>query len=159
MSWSAPDLIEPVLGFRQWRVSRDGLRSLHCDERWTSATMEARCLVGTHPDDEAPVPECQCGLHAWYRRTPRLASAATADLVCGAVVLWGRIELHAQGMRGQYARIVALALPLHRGAKRRALADAARRLRVPAVPYGEMAALAARAGSPVPDLLKPSAAA
>ena len=32
-------------------------------------------------------------------------------LVRGAVVLWGRIELHRLGMRAEFARIVTLALP------------------------------------------------
>jgi hypothetical protein len=69
--------------------------------------------------------------------------------------MWGRIELHATGMRAQYARIVALALPLGRGAKRRALVAAARRLDVPAVPYGAVAKLAEREGATVPDVIKP----
>jgi hypothetical protein len=83
-----------------------------------------------------------------------MASAGTADLVCGAVVLWGQVELHATGMRGQYARIVALTLPFGR-TKRRALLEVARRLDVPALPYGGVASAAAAEGAHVPDFLKP----
>jgi hypothetical protein len=154
----APDLIEPVLGFRQWRVDAGGLRSLHRGDRWPAATFDASCSLGAHPPSDAPVHTCSCGVHAWYEPTPRLASAGTADLVCGAVVLWGRIELHAVGMRGEHARVVALALPLGRGAKRRALIAAAARLGVPAVPYSAVAGLGARDGAPVPDVLKPGSA-
>jgi hypothetical protein len=152
---TAPDLIEPVLGFRQWRMDDDGLRSLHEETRWVTATLDARCKLHTHPDCCAPAPACSCGIYAWYRRVPRLASACTDHLVCGAIVLWGRVELHMTGMRGQHARVVALALPLVRGRKRRVLVDAAERLSVPAVPYSSVAAVAAKEGAPVPDVLNP----
>jgi hypothetical protein len=155
---AAPDLIDAVMGFRQWRVDRDGLQSLHVDHRWTAATIESRCTRDEHPHDSAPMPGCCCGIHAWYRRVPRLASACTADLVSGAVVLWGRIELHPTGMRGQFARIVALALPLSRGSKRQTLVDVARALGVPAVPYAAVPAVAATQGLAVPDVLKPKPA-
>ena len=89
---------------------------------------------------------------------PRLGSAGTSDLVSGAVVLWGHLELHTLGMRGEYARIVALALPIGCGHKRRALVEAADRLDVPAVPYRAVPAVAAREGRPIPDALKPRAA-
>jgi hypothetical protein len=152
---AAPDLIEPVVGFRQWRVDAQGLKSLHVEERWTTATLESRCVLDNHPGGSAPVPGCCCGVYAWYRRVPRLASAGTCDLVCGAVVLWGRIELHCSGMRGQFATIVALALPLTGAAKRQAVVDVARRLGVPAVPYRAIPGVAATRGLPVPDVLKP----
>jgi hypothetical protein len=153
---AAPDLVEAVVGFRQWRVDDEGLRSLHVEERWTTATLESRCALHNHPGWPAPMPGCCCGIYAWYRRVPRLASAGTCDLVCGAVVLSGRVELHCSGMRGQFATIVALALPLSRGAKRQAVLDVARRLGVPAVPYGAVPAVACTQGLPVPDALKPA---
>jgi hypothetical protein len=151
---TAPDLIEAVVGFRQWRLGPGGLLSLHCAEPWPSATLEARCLHGRHPDRAAPVQSCCCGIYAWYQQTPRLASAGTADLVCGAVVMWGQIELHATGMRAQHARIVALALPFGRN-KRRALVEVADRLGVLALPHAAVARAADREGAPVPDFLKP----
>jgi hypothetical protein len=156
---AVPDLVDYVVGFRQWRLDRDGLRSLHRPDRWTEATLTAHCPLGRHPGAAAPAHACCCGIHAWYERTPRLASAGTPDLVCGAVVLWGAIELHTTGMRAQFARIVALSLPLSRGTKRRALVSAAHRLEVPAVRYAAVARLAEREGAPVPDSLKPGWAA
>ena len=116
---TSPDLIEPVIGFRHWRMGKTGLLSTTCDEQWQQATMTARCRAGgdhSHPQQAAPASACSCGIHAWYTPCPRTASAPTWDYVAGAVVLWGAIELHASGMRAQRCRIVALALPLSRGA-------------------------------------------
>ena len=157
VSFEAPDLIEPVLGFRQWRLDGDGLRSVHVDQRWTCRSVEATCRARAHPGRPAPVSGCTCGIYAWYRRVPRLASAGTDDLVSGAVVLWGAVELHHDGMRAQRAEVVALALPPWAGRKRRRLVDVAEALGVPAVPYRAVPAVGRRRGRPVPDDLRPAA--
>jgi hypothetical protein len=83
----APDLIEPVIGYRQWRVAEGGLVSIACDEVWREPTLDARCRVGGHPQETSPVSGCSCGVHAWYAPCPRTASAPTRDYVAGAVVL------------------------------------------------------------------------
>jgi hypothetical protein len=158
VSSEAPDLIEPVLGFRQWRLDGGGLRSLHVDQRWTARTLDAACRARSHPGRPAPAAGCSCGIHAWYRRVPRLASAATADLVSGAVVLWGAIELHHDGMRAEHAEVVALALPAAPGRKRRRLVEVADALGVPAVPYRTVPAVGRHRGRPVPEDLRPAAA-
>lgn len=132
MEAAAPDLINPVVGFRQWRLRGDELWSLRAQERWTRGVQVAHCERGTHPDP-APAKGCTCGIHAWYQPPPRGASAATPDYVAGAIVLWGKIELHAHGMRAQYAMVVALALPFSWGQKRRRIIAAADALDVAAV--------------------------
>lgn len=152
----APDLIEPVIGFRQWRVGGRELRSIVCDQTWREADLVARCLAGAHPEQAAPASACSCGIHAWYDPSPRTASAAS-DYVTGAVLLWGAIELHTIGMRAQHCRIVALALPLSRWGKRRRVVDVAGRLGVPAVRHRDLRAVARRYGSPVATDLRPSA--
>ena len=86
----APDLIVPVIGFRQWQLDGDTLRSPFRHNVWDAATFTARCSTDAHPDHPAPVGPCSCGTHAWYAQCPRLASAATS-LVAGAIVLWGRV--------------------------------------------------------------------
>lgn len=151
----APDLIEPVVGFRQWRLRDDRLLSLAVDELWGESTLVARCRAGGHRRESPPVTGCSCGVYAWYEPCPRMASAATSDYVAGAVVLWGAIELHVTGMRAQYCRIVALALPLSRWGKRDRVLGMARDLDVPAVPHRELRAIARRQGAPVPDELRP----
>ena len=134
MQATAPDLIRAVIGFRQWRLHGDELWSLHADDRWGRGLQTARCLGEDAHDGPAPQNGCTCGFYAWYAPTPRTASAATSELVGGAVALWGQVELHAHGIRAQHAMIVALALPLSWGAKRRRLVAVANALEVPAVP-------------------------
>jgi hypothetical protein len=152
-----PDLFAPVLGFRQWRVVGETLRSLYADDPWRRGVNEARCLVdgGAHPEP-APGHGCTCGIHAWYRPCPRLGSAATRDLVAGAVALWGEVELHPTGLRAQYGMVVALALPPSRGAKRRRLLAAARALEVEAVPARRLVAVARGHAEPVARSLVPA---
>jgi hypothetical protein len=153
MSEPAPDLIEPVIGFRQWRLVGDSLRSLTCDEIWLDAYKEARCDDALHPGCAAPVSDCTCGVYAWYEPPPRTAS--TAEYVAGAVVLWGAIELHVTGMRAQFCRIVALALPLSRWRKRERLLAAAGEIGVSVVGSRQLRAVAERHGSAVPPALRP----
>lgn len=151
----APDLIAPVVGFRQWRMGPTGLLSVTCDEEWPHTSMTARCLAGRHPRLQAPASACSCGIYAWYTPCPRTASAPTWDYVAGAVVLWGAVELHASGMRAQRCRIVALVLPLSRWRKRDRLVGIAERLGVPAVRHHDLKMVADRHGASIPAAMRP----
>jgi hypothetical protein len=155
MDAAAPDLIRAVIGFRQWRIRDGALWSTHADERWRRGLMTARCLGEDLHEGPAPQNGCTCGFYAWYVPTPRTASAATPDLVGGAVALWGRVELHAHGIRAQHAMIVALALPLSWGAKRRRLVAIADELEVPAVPARRLKATALEHGDVIPRSMRP----
>lgn len=155
MEATAPDLIRAVIGFRQWRLHGDELWSLRADDRWGRGLMTARCLGDHAHDGPAPQNGCTCGFYAWYAPTPRTASAATAELVGGAVAMWGRVELHAHGIRAQHAMIVALALPMSWGAKRRRLVAVARALEVPAVPARKLKAAALEHGDVIPRSMRP----
>ena len=137
----APDLVEPLIGYRQWRLHRTTLRSPFVDYEWVRGVNTARCDLGAPHAERAPGRTCVCGLHAWYRPCPRLGYA-TPDLVAGVVVMWGEIELHPTGMRAQHAAIVALALPLARTSKRSAVLDVAGALEVEAVPARRLTAAA-----------------
>ncbi len=151
---AAPDLITAVIGFRQWRLRGTELWALRAPDRWRPGVQTAHCeLASIH--GPAPAKDCSCGIHAWYAPPPRGASAATSDLVAGAVALWGTIELHAHGMRAQYAMVVALALPFSRGRKRRRLLAAADALEVPAVPARKLKAAALEHGDVVPRRMIP----
>jgi hypothetical protein len=153
---AVPDLIEPVVGYRQWRLRDAELWSVFADARWTRGTNTAHCAApGATHAEAAPVSACTCGLYAWYRPCPRLGSAATADLVAGAVAMWGAIEVHATGMRAQHAMVVALALPLARAAKRARVADVANALGVPAVPARRLSDTALAFGLPLARGLVP----
>ncbi len=150
----APDLVDAVIGFRQWCLRGSELWSLRGTDRWRRGVQTAHCEEGAH-DGPAPANGCTCGIYALYAPTPRGASAATADLVAGAVALWGQIELHAHGMRAQHAMVVALALPFSRGGKRRRLLAAAEALDVPAVPARTLQATALQHGEPIPRRMRP----
>jgi hypothetical protein len=152
-----PDLIDPVVGFRQWRMGRSGLLSITCDEQWQQATMTARCLGGHghHPQHTAPASGCSCGIYAWYTPCPRTASAPTRDYVAGVVVLWGAIELHASGMRAQRCRIVALERPVSRWRKRDRLVEIAERLGLPAVRHRDLKRIADLHGASIPVRMRP----
>jgi hypothetical protein len=149
----APDLVEAVVGYRQWRLQDGALLSPFADFAWRRGVNTARCHVAGHHPDPPPGHGCTCGLHAWYRPCPRLGYA-TPDLVGGAVALWGAIELHPTGMRAQHALVVALVLPMSRTAKRRRVLGLAGSLEVEAVPARHLAEVAAHHGSAVtPELL------
>ena len=117
--FQTPDLIEPVVAFRSWRLVDGDLRSVYLPFFWTSREVSATCMHADSPDADAPrtappghaAPDrgCTCGVYAYYR--PDL-NFPTVDYrgVSGIVSLWGTIELHAEGMRAQHARIEALAL-------------------------------------------------
>jgi hypothetical protein len=150
----APDLIVALLGFRQWRLANGVLTSVYDRAVWPQDGVTARCDRG-HSAAEVPAKDCSCGVYAYYDPCPRTASAATSDLIGGAVVLWGRIEAHIYGMRGNHARIVALELPLSRGRKRRAVIEAADRVGVPAVPHRSLKAVALEHGAVLQPALRP----
>jgi len=151
----APDLSEPVIGFRHWRLVDGVLRSMFSRTAWNLVQMTARCAAGRHDPAQTPSPGCTCGIYAYYDPCPRTASAMTRDLVGGAVVVWGRLEAHAVGMRAENARIVALHLPPAVGPKRRAVAEVAAQLGLPAVAHRRLRALALTHGQPLPAVLRP----
>jgi hypothetical protein len=152
----APDLLDPVLGYRHWRLHDARLWSPFKAYAWSPGVNAARCTLGTGHPEPAPGHECACGLHAWYRPCPRLGYA-TPDLVGGAVALWGDVELHPTGLRAQYAAIIALVLPLSRTAKRRRVVDVADSLEVDAVPARELETVALHHAAPAPSGLAPGA--
>lgn len=152
---SAPDLIEPVIGYRQWSVCASRLYSPFHGELWEDVELHASCVLGTHDAVDVPAQECTCGVYAYYDPPPRSA-ATPRQLVTGAVVMWGHLQLHGSGMRASHARIVALALPLTKGPKRRRLNAAAAYLEVPVVPLRQIKLVASGYGAAAPLAPRPS---
>src|SRR5436190_4553404 len=62
---AAPDLIEPVLGFRAWMVAAGGeLRPMGMRSgAWTPGVVTAVCAEGR--PHAAPDTDCSCGLYAY----------------------------------------------------------------------------------------------
>jgi hypothetical protein len=151
----APDLIHPIIGYRQWRLVGRTLSSVFNDTRWDRARLSARCDSHQHHPEVVPDHHCSCGIYAYYEPCPRTASAATRDLVGGAVVLWGSVELHGTGLRAEHAQIVALELPLSLGPKRRTVLEIADRLGVVAVAHRRLRSVASEHGVPLDRSLRP----
>ncbi len=147
-----PDLIIPIIGFRQWRIVDGEPISVYDGAPWPDGSITAFCHRG---HAEVPAKDCTCGVYAYYDPCPRTASTATPDLIGGAAVLWGRIEAHMYGLRGEHARIVAFELPLSRGRKRRAVVDAAERVGVPVIPHRSLKAAALEHGAVLQPALRP----
>ncbi len=135
-----------------WSLHDSELWAPRATDRWRRGVQTAHCDHETH---DAPANGCACGIYAWYAPPPRGASAATRDLVAGAVALWGQIELHAHGMRAQHAMVVALALPFSWGDKRRRILAAAAALDVSAVPARQLKAAALQHGELIPRRMRP----
>jgi len=150
----APDLIEPVIGFRQWNVRGDRLYSPFHGDLWEDVELHASCQLRTHDAADVPAEDCTCGVYAYYQQPPRSA-AATRELVTGVIVMSGQMQLHGGGMRAAHARIVGLALPFTNGPKRGRLLAAAAYLEVPVVPPRRLKGVAARHGAPLPPALRP----
>jgi hypothetical protein len=72
--------------------------------------------------------------------------------VAGAVVAWGRLEVHANSFRAEYAKPVAVI----RGPNERMCHEVARRYSCALVPIEDVEAVARRYGRSVPDALCPS---
>ena len=121
-----------IHGVRVWSIGVAGgvaeLRG-HGEEPWAAGGEPtiARCIGGgdrrrARHRHRAPVADCSCGLYALhpqastsfglYARYGSIADAADAfpTAVAGIVEAWGRIELHADGFRAEFARPHTLAL-------------------------------------------------
>lgn len=157
----APDLIQPVIGYRVWRIRDGDLVSQYTDVRWAGGPLRAECLSelyrrgpGLHPTP-APDPKCSCGIYAYFRPSERLGASSDSPLVLGAVVLWGRIEVHRSGMRAEWARPVAIGLPPFSPRERRQmLRRISERLGLEAVLIKDLRRVALRHGQPLPGSMQ-----
>jgi hypothetical protein len=114
---AAPDLIEPVAGWRLWTVvrRRDGLclSSVARDALWPAGrSLEACCQLHGHA---APHGGCACGIHALRRpgelfRCLGWIVAPPTPYVVGLVDLWGRVVECERGWRAERAYPRSLAV-------------------------------------------------
>jgi hypothetical protein len=152
----APDLVEPVVGFRAWRVIGGRLLSPYIPCRWEGRELHAECFPANRrlqlgrgwldAPHRSPHHACQCGIYA-YHRPGQQAYYGEWEVVEGAVTVWGRLEVHRDGLRAEHARVEAL---LGRP-------DIAGRLGCAVVSdRDELRARAATLGAPLPERLRPS---
>jgi hypothetical protein len=162
----APDLIEPVVGFRKWRLEGGQLRSPYVAITWREREAHAAChrtsLTGLmfgqswlEEAHESPHPDCKCGIYAYHEPNARPPMSYLRS-VWGIVTLWGRIEVHREGMRAQHARVEALGYPRDWGPLRRPpLESIAAELGVELVEHARLKAAASMYGYPIPQSLLP----
>jgi hypothetical protein len=103
-----PLSIEPVLGWRVWRLTRERgelrLQALAHPDTWTpNDATAARCSRAPHLG--APLESCTCGYYA-ASSVENLAAAGVFDRrvgVIGAIAMWGTVVEHHRGARSEYA--------------------------------------------------------
>jgi hypothetical protein len=160
----APDLIEPVVGFRNWRILRTRpapgeLSSPYFPVVWSEPVIRAECRRWRTPEalldtpHVAPQSECGCGIRAYHTPTGEF-SKVDYRAVSGIVTVWGRIEIGADEMRAELARVEALAVYSQWSRRQRdAVRDVAANLGVELVDLRELGAAAADFGAPPPASL------
>jgi hypothetical protein len=181
-----PDLAATIVGYRAWKVfnrgvgmAEVGLRPLGGgSDHWRGAE-EVRAYCGTK-FHAAPDPSHHCGWNAWHDPR-RVAVEMRRGRVVGAIACRGRVEVHHDGFRAEWARPICLAysddaqlrmeemdLPeLGRvglrgspwSVSREYIEQLASRLGLPAVPFGQLEAFAREHGSPVPAGMRPDGSA
>lgn len=158
-----PDLIEPIVGFRNWRIFRTGaaareLSSPYLPVVWSEPIVRAECRRWRSPEDllsephAAPHPDCGCGIRAYQEPTSDF-SKVDYRAVSGIVTVWGRIEIDRGEMRAELARIEALGV--YRRSSRRqqdAVREVAGNLGVDIVDLDDLGVAAAGYGAPPPSL-------
>jgi hypothetical protein len=164
----APDLIAPVVGFRNWRILRDGPRRCELSSpfipiAWPAPVLRAECRRFERAEDlleaphAAPDPTCGCGIRAYHRPTSDFSKVDYLG-VSGIVTVWGRIVADTDAMRAEQVRIAALGL-YARWTRRQqqAVRDVANRFGVDVVDLADLAAAARDYGETLPpSLLTPS---
>lgn len=149
----APLIAGRIHGVRRWTLGWKGgnadLRGFG-NARWRAngEPTDARCRLGrrVRPRHRVPGPDCSCGLYALHPwSAPELyGSGEPPEEAFGIVEAWGRVEVHANGFRAQFARPVALAVvgvPLDSDVGE-AVARLARRYRAEAIAIADAAELA-----------------
>lgn len=100
----------PLIGLRQWKVT-DGnrFRGISAETEWKAGDDEAHDLnVGSHDGFHAYSPDRPNSLYGW-------ASVGYSDpskvdfCLTGVIIGWGRVIVHEDGWRSQFARPIALA--------------------------------------------------
>lgn len=136
--FEVPDGIQPLVGYRGWRVKDDALWSVYPDIRsveWPiHGPLQSECLRpkqrgrDDHDSDFLPSPpkhywtphlDCTCGIYALHQypklfkkredgRKVRTFRPWPDDSVTGIIHAWGRMIVGDKGFRAQSAKPIAL---------------------------------------------------
>lgn len=79
-------------------------------EWWWNSQVPTRSVRAELEGHSAPVDRCLCGLQGYYRLQHAVAEHVSSrdQSVVGAVLGWGRVYLHEQGWRAEWAQPLAL---------------------------------------------------
>jgi hypothetical protein len=103
-----PLSIEPVLGWRVWRLARHGgklrLKAYAHDTVWPPQ-QAARATCGRGQSHAAPQLGCTCGFYAADSIEALAAAGVFSGDTCviGAIAMWGKTIEHDRGARSEYA--------------------------------------------------------
>lgn len=115
-----PDVVEPIVGYRAWRIENDVLCSTtYRHNIWLPGkTLKAKCSYDStennkrctlqHSLHHPPHKGGLCGFYAYNEpewNIIKLKVGGCYSLALGEVELWGKIIEHEVGYRGQYARV------------------------------------------------------
>lgn len=160
----APDLTAPVVGFRNWRIMRDGprrgqLSSPFIPIAWSAPMLRAECRRFGCAEDlleaphAAPEPACGCGICAYHSPTTEFSKVDYLG-VSGIVTVWGRVVADDDGMRAEQVRIAALGLYSRwTRRQRQAVREVADLFGVDVVDLAELGAAAGDYGETLPPSL------
>ena len=170
----------PAVGYRFWRVDPDDawmrgrLQSPVAETLWPPLErLDAECQTrpglrltraGLHRHAEEQVsPEagCSCGIYAYHDIAPMTRALREEPYMFGGAVLcWGRIVIHPEGMRAQHARPLALCRPESPGVKQRTavlLQEVTKEYAIPLLELRDLVAYASEFGASYkPDPMPPS---
>jgi hypothetical protein len=104
--------LEPMLGWRLWRLRPEGLESWAVNRCWQPGVNAAICLSST-PCRTSPGSACRCGFWALFSATHGLEYARhdrhERRTVLGLVRAWGEIAVHGEeGFRASHASVALL---------------------------------------------------
>lgn len=98
-----PLLIEPISGWRSWRVENGQLTSPDQGTQWQAGALswDGECRCGRADD-------CWCGINAFAEREQLADSRYIDHMVIGRVELTGRVRGYELGWRAEHARVVEI---------------------------------------------------
>ncbi|MBK8293711.1 MAG: hypothetical protein IPK93_02650 [Solirubrobacterales bacterium] len=108
-----------VYGLRLWSLSTgDGdfrLSSANARHEWRSNETRAKCGKDSHA---APAKHCSCGYYCFHANRETMLKVLMTTrrqvpgvFIAGVVKTWGRTEVHADGIRSEFASPDVLFLP------------------------------------------------
>lgn len=162
-----PLLVNRVLGFRQFNLAADGkklrLQSCGVQHTWEPGVNTAICkppLINElrsaakslpKPDHAAPDAQCPCGIYAYHGIGPPVTEYG--DHPWAAIQAWGRMQVHHNGFRAEFAQVVLLGIDAK--PRNRAVFEMAEEYGCRIVKPNELKEAAREFGEPMPESLRP----